>query len=75
MMVITLVVIGVVAVIVFFVPLFVAGRFSAPILLVSEGARRLAVGNIELAGMDWKQITKGNARKDELGLPATPSPG
>jgi methyl-accepting chemotaxis protein len=40
---------------------------SKPILLVVDGANHLAVGDIELTGMDWNEIAKINARADELG--------
>ncbi len=41
---------------------------SRPLLTVVEGADRLAVGDIELAGIDQKEIQKINNRSDELGL-------
>jgi len=47
---------------------FIAARIAAPIMLIAEGARRLAIGDAELTGMDWGQIGKINKRKDELGV-------
>jgi methyl-accepting chemotaxis protein len=47
---------------------FIAARIAAPIMLIAEGARLLAVGDAELTGMDWEKIRKINLRKDELGV-------
>jgi len=47
---------------------FIAARIAAPIMLIAEGARRLAIGDANLTGMDWGQIGKINQRKDELGV-------
>ena len=38
-----------------------------PIQLVAEGARRFAVGDIGLKGMNWEEIEKIGKRGDELG--------
>ncbi len=38
-----------------------------PIQLVAEGARRFALGDIALEGMNWNEIEKINKRGDELG--------
>ncbi len=38
-----------------------------PIILISEGARRFAIGDLALEGMDHKKFEKINNRSDELG--------
>jgi len=40
---------------------------SIVIKMVAEGARRFAVGDIILKGMDWNKMEKINKRTDELG--------
>ncbi len=63
-----LVVIGViVAVVVAVVGIFFAASLAGPIQTLTAGARRLAVGDAALAGMDWRKIESINVRKDELG--------
>ncbi len=41
---------------------------SKPVLTIVEGADRLSVGDIELTGMDQREIESINNRGDELGL-------
>jgi len=63
-----LVVIGViVAVVVAAVGIFFAASLAGPIQTLTVGARRLAVGDAALVGMDWRKIEAINARRDELG--------
>jgi methyl-accepting chemotaxis protein len=45
----------------------IADGIAKPIILITEGARRLAIGDAELGGMDLEAIGKVNLRKDELG--------
>ncbi|GAB4424469.1 MAG: hypothetical protein Kow0031_03460 [Anaerolineae bacterium] len=68
MLMVTLLLIAVVSVIVAVVAYVVAGRLAAPILLVAQSARRLAVGDAELNGMNWHNFTQITHRKDELGI-------
>jgi methyl-accepting chemotaxis protein len=46
---------------------FLARSISAPIKMVTEGARRFSIGDFELQGMDFKKFEKINNRGDELG--------
>lgn len=46
---------------------YLAENISRPIRMVAEGARRFAIGDIELSGVDGKEIASINNRKDELG--------
>jgi methyl-accepting chemotaxis protein len=50
------------------VGVFFATSLANPILLMAKGAQRLAVGDAELADMDWDRIERVNARGDELGM-------
>lgn len=50
-----------------FITVLLARSISRPITLITEGARRLAIGDIELVDMNWKDIEKINNRVDELG--------
>ncbi len=45
----------------------VANTIVKPIRVIEAGARRLAVGDADLHGMDFKEIEAINARRDELG--------
>ncbi|MFP4396437.1 MAG: methyl-accepting chemotaxis protein, partial [Anaerolineales bacterium] len=55
---------GVVGVVAF----FIAGSIANPIQTITQGARRLAVGDAALAGMDWDKLERINQRQDELGM-------
>ena len=46
---------------------YLAENIARPIRMVAEGVRRFAIGDIELSGMDGKEISAINNRKDELG--------
>ncbi len=58
---IAMIVVAVVAAILF------SRTISKPILLIVEGADKLAIGDIQLTGMDMAAIDKVNKRNDELG--------
>jgi methyl-accepting chemotaxis protein len=47
--------------------IYLSENIARPIRMVAEGARRFAIGDIELSGMDGKEIAAINNRKDELG--------
>ena len=55
---------GVIVVVVGF---FMATNIADPILQLEEGAKRIALGDAELADMDWNKLRRINARGDELG--------
>ena len=44
-----------------------AGSLAKPIAFITEGAKRLAIGDVELKGMDTNTIAEINGRGDELG--------
>ena len=44
-----------------------ARSISKPVKMITEGARRFAVGDTQLKGMDFGAINKLNKRSDELG--------
>jgi methyl-accepting chemotaxis protein len=46
---------------------YLAENIARPIRMVAEGARRFAIGDIELSGMDGNEIAAINNRSDELG--------
>lgn len=63
-----IVIIGIAAVILMvIITFFLAGSISKPILRIVQGADRLAIGDIDLTGMDQAAIANINARSDELG--------
>lgn len=47
---------------------FVSRSITRPIVVTTEGMRRLSLGDIELVGIDKKTTDKIKARKDELGV-------
>lgn len=58
---------GVSAVVIAVLAVLIANGIANPIILITEGAKRLAVGDAELGGMDFDEIRKITHRKDELG--------
>jgi methyl-accepting chemotaxis protein len=58
----------VIAVVVSVLALYFATSLANPIQLIAVGAERLAVGDAELADMDWRKIEQINDRGDELGV-------
>ena len=60
--------IGVAAVVVLILLVFLLARsISIPVTLIAQGAERLAVGDIQLTGMDMGAVERMSSRGDELG--------
>jgi len=63
-----IVIIGIISIIVLFIIVLITARsISIPLKIVTEGAKRFSIGDIELKGIDIKDMEKINNRKDELG--------
>jgi|GEM_PF-623570 len=49
------------------ISLLFSQSISSPIKMITEGAERFSIGDIELEGMNWDKLNKINKRSDELG--------
>lgn len=67
MLIITLIVMGVGAVVVAIIAFLIANSVANPIIFITEISSRLAIGDADLGGIDKKISNKINAKKDELG--------
>jgi methyl-accepting chemotaxis protein len=46
---------------------FIAGNITQPIMTITQGSQRLAIGDASLQGLDQKKLNQILKRKDELG--------